>query len=87
MCSTLRSWAAGPSCAGGVRPGGRGLLLPLRHLDELAVGAVRAAGYHYGCAIRRSQLTGPHAMSRICIGDRDGSLRLLTRWYRHHLGW
>ncbi len=62
-----------------------GFCYPYGHLDERAVGAVRAAGYHYGCAIWRSQLTGPHAVARTYIGDRDGSLRLLAKWYRHHL--
>lgn len=64
-----------------------GFCYPYGHLDRLAVNAVRAAGYHYGCAIWRSQLTGLHALPRIYIGDRDGSLRLLAKWYRHHLRW
>ncbi|MBW0010499.1 MAG: polysaccharide deacetylase family protein, partial [Pseudonocardiales bacterium] len=62
-----------------------GFCYPYGHLDELTVGAVRAAGYDYGCAIWRSRLTGPHAPPRTYIGDRDGSLRLLAKWYRHHL--
>jgi hypothetical protein len=44
---------------------------------------VRAAGYHYGCAIWRSPLTGLHALPRTYIGDRDGPLRLLAKWHRH----
>jgi peptidoglycan/xylan/chitin deacetylase (PgdA/CDA1 family) len=62
-----------------------GFCYPYGHVDALAVNAVRAAGYHYGCAIWRSQLTGLHALPRTYIGDRDGSLRMLAKWYRHHL--
>jgi peptidoglycan/xylan/chitin deacetylase (PgdA/CDA1 family) len=64
-----------------------GFCYPYGHLDGLAVNAVRAAGYRYGCAIWRSQLTGLHALPRTYIGDHDGSLRLLAKWYRHHLRW
>jgi peptidoglycan/xylan/chitin deacetylase (PgdA/CDA1 family) len=62
-----------------------GFCYPYGHVDAPAVDAVRAAGYHYGCAIWRSPLTGVHALARSYIGDRDGSLRLLAKWYRHHL--
>jgi peptidoglycan/xylan/chitin deacetylase (PgdA/CDA1 family) len=62
-----------------------GFCYPYGHLDALAVNAVRSAGYRYGCAIWRSQLTGLHALPRTYIGDRDGSLRLLAKWYRHQL--
>jgi peptidoglycan/xylan/chitin deacetylase (PgdA/CDA1 family) len=64
-----------------------GFCYPYGQVNRLAVNAVRAAGYHYGCAIWRSTLTGPHALPRTYIGDRDGSLRLLAKWYRHHLRW
>jgi peptidoglycan/xylan/chitin deacetylase (PgdA/CDA1 family) len=64
-----------------------GFCYPYGHVDTLAVNAVRAAGYRYGCAIWRSQLSGLHALPRTYIGDRDGSLRLLAKWYRHHLRW
>lgn len=60
-----------------------GFCYPYGHLDAPAVEAVRAAGYHYGCAIWRSPLTGQHALPRSYIGDRDGSLRLLAKWYRY----
>lgn len=62
-----------------------GFCYPYGHLDAAAVNAVRTAGYRYGCAIWRSQLTGLHALPRTYIGDRDGSLRLLAKWYRHQL--
>ncbi|MBA2472668.1 MAG: polysaccharide deacetylase family protein [Pseudonocardiales bacterium] len=62
-----------------------GFCYPYGHIDALAVNAVRAAGYQYGCAIWRSPLTAVHALPRSYIGDRDGSLRLLAKLYRHHL--
>jgi peptidoglycan/xylan/chitin deacetylase (PgdA/CDA1 family) len=64
-----------------------GFCYPYGHLNRLALDAVRAAGYLYGCAIWRSPLTGLHALPRTYIGDRDGPLRLLAKWYRHHLRW
>ncbi|MGH4003769.1 MAG: polysaccharide deacetylase family protein [Pseudonocardiaceae bacterium] len=62
-----------------------GFCYPYGHVDATAVNAVRAAGYRYGCAIWPSNLTGLHALPRTYIGDRDGSLRLLAKWYRHQL--
>ncbi|HEY6424644.1 MAG TPA: polysaccharide deacetylase family protein, partial [Pseudonocardiaceae bacterium] len=62
-----------------------GFCYPYGHVDTVALTAVRAAGYRYGCAIWRSPLTGLHALPRTYIGDRDGSWRLLAKWYRHHL--
>ncbi len=62
-----------------------GFCYPYGHVDTLAVNAVRTADYHYGCAIWRSPLTGVHALPRTYIGDRDGSLRLLAKWYQHQL--
>ncbi|MGH3788196.1 MAG: polysaccharide deacetylase family protein [Pseudonocardiaceae bacterium] len=62
-----------------------GFCYPYGHVDSLATDAVRAAGYHYGCAIWRSQVTGLHALPRTYIGDRDGFLRLRAKWYQHQL--
>ncbi|MGQ0717199.1 MAG: polysaccharide deacetylase family protein [Pseudonocardiales bacterium] len=62
-----------------------GFCYPYGHADAAVVNAVRAAGYRYGCAIWPSNLTGLHALPRTYIGDRDGSLRLLAKWYRHRL--
>lgn len=62
-----------------------GFCYPYGHVDAAAVNAVRSAGYRYGCAIWQSQLTSLHALPRTYIGDRDGSLRLLAKWYRHQL--
>ncbi|HET9258375.1 MAG TPA: polysaccharide deacetylase family protein [Pseudonocardiaceae bacterium] len=60
-----------------------GFCYPYGHLDAAALEAVRASGYDYGCAIWRSPLTSTHALPRIYVGDRDGSLRLLAKWYRN----
>lgn len=62
-----------------------GFCYPYGHVNAAVVDAVRVAGYHYGCAIWPSPLTGRHALPRTYIGDRDGSLRLLAKWYRHQL--
>jgi peptidoglycan/xylan/chitin deacetylase (PgdA/CDA1 family) len=59
-----------------------GFCYPYGHLNALAVDAVRAAGYHYGCAIWRSPLTSVHALPRTYVGDRDNALRLRAKWYR-----
>jgi peptidoglycan/xylan/chitin deacetylase (PgdA/CDA1 family) len=59
-----------------------GFCYPYGHVDALAVDAVRAAGYQYGCAIWRSPLTSVYALPRIYVGDRDGALRLRVKWYR-----
>lgn len=62
-----------------------GFCYPYGHVNAAAVNAVRAAGYRYGCAIWPSPLTGLHALPRTYIGDRDGSLRLRAKWYRHRV--
>jgi peptidoglycan/xylan/chitin deacetylase (PgdA/CDA1 family) len=59
-----------------------GFCYPYGHVDALAVDAVRAAGYQYGCAIWRSPLTSVYALPRIYVGDRDSALRLRVKWYR-----
>jgi peptidoglycan/xylan/chitin deacetylase (PgdA/CDA1 family) len=53
------------------------------------VEAVQAAGYRYGCAVARSQFVGRYALPRTYIGDRDGGVRMLAKWFRHKLirGW
>jgi hypothetical protein len=49
------------------------------------VEAVRAAGYDYGCAIRRCAETARHALPRTYVGAADGSARLWAKWARHLL--
>lgn len=53
------------------------------HVDARAVGAVRAAGYEYACAIAPGPLAGRYALPRIHIGDRDTSLRLTAKRLLH----
>ncbi len=53
--------------------------LPLDGLLE----AVRAAGYNYARAIRRSDCRGPHNRPRTYIGDRDSLLFLAAGLLRH----
>ncbi|MDR0344101.1 MAG: polysaccharide deacetylase family protein [Nocardiopsaceae bacterium] len=64
-----------------------GFCYPYGHLDERAVAAVRAAGYSYGCAIWRSEITGLHTMPRFFVGDADRPWRLWAKGVRHWLCW
>ena len=52
-------------------------------VDERAVGAVRAAGYDYACAIDPGPLTGPYALPRIHVGDQDTAWRLTVKRFLH----
>jgi peptidoglycan/xylan/chitin deacetylase (PgdA/CDA1 family) len=60
-----------------------GYCYPYGHVDARAVGAVRAAGYGYACAINPGQLASRYALSRIHVGDRDTSLRLSAKRLLH----
>ena len=62
-----------------------GFCYPYGAVDAAVVAAVREAGYGYGCAIWRSPLSGPHALPRTYVGDRDGTLRLDAKRVRHGL--
>ncbi|MFG2192380.1 polysaccharide deacetylase family protein [Streptomyces sp. NPDC048639] len=53
------------------------------HVDARAAAAVRSAGYDYACAIDPGPLTGPYALPRIHVGDRDTSLRLTVKRLLH----
>jgi peptidoglycan/xylan/chitin deacetylase (PgdA/CDA1 family) len=64
-----------------------GFCYPYGHVDGRVVDRVRAAGYAYGCAIWRSDLTGYHALPRTFIGDFDTSPRLWAKGARHWLRW
>lgn len=64
-----------------------GFCYPYGHVDGRVVDRVRAAGYAYGCAIWRSDLTGYHALPRTFIGDSDTSPRLWAKGARHWLRW
>ncbi|MGP4004612.1 polysaccharide deacetylase family protein [Streptomyces sp. 8N706] len=54
-------------------------------VDRRAVEAVRAAGYSYACAIDPGPLTGPYALPRIHVGDRDTALRLSVKRLLHRV--
>jgi peptidoglycan/xylan/chitin deacetylase (PgdA/CDA1 family) len=62
-----------------------GFCYPYGHLDAEVVGAVRNAGYDYGCAIWPSEYAGRHALTRIYVGDADTSPRLWGKAVRHWL--
>jgi peptidoglycan/xylan/chitin deacetylase (PgdA/CDA1 family) len=62
-----------------------GFTYPFGHVTVREVEAVRAAGYDYGCAIWRSELTGRHTLPRTYVGQADGVLRLLAKRARHVL--
>lgn len=53
-----------------------GFCYPYGTVDRRVVDAVRDAGYGYGCAIDPGPLTGPYALPRLHVGERDTSLRL-----------
>lgn len=62
-----------------------GFCYPYGDLDTAVLDGVRAAGYDYGCAIGGSGLSSRHALPRTYIGDRDASLRLLVKHFRHEV--
>ncbi|MFI8848749.1 polysaccharide deacetylase family protein [Streptomyces sp. 891-h] len=62
-----------------------GFCYPYGRLDSRAVGAVRAAGYSYACAIDPGPLTGVHALPRAYVGSRDTSVRLYLKKVLHPL--
>lgn len=61
----------------------RGFCYPYGDVDATAVDRVAAAGYDYGCAIWRSELTGRHALPRTYVGDTDTGPRLIAKRMRH----
>lgn len=62
-----------------------GFCYPYGTLDRRTVDAVRAAGYAYACAIDPGPLTGPHALPRLHVGQRDTAVRLLLKYKLHRL--
>jgi peptidoglycan/xylan/chitin deacetylase (PgdA/CDA1 family) len=64
-----------------------GFCYPYGHVDGRVVERIRAAGYAYGCAIWRSELTSQHALPRTFIGDSDSGPRLWAKGARHWLRW
>ena len=62
-----------------------GFCYPYGAVDARSVLAVRQAGYSYACAIDPGPLTGPYALPRAHVGQRDGSLRLHLKRVLHPL--
>ncbi|MFI1537721.1 polysaccharide deacetylase family protein [Streptomyces anandii] len=62
-----------------------GFCYPYGRVDARAVAAVREAGYSYACAIDPGPLTGPHALPRVHVGQRDTSWRLHLKHGLHRL--
>ncbi|WP_189413760.1 polysaccharide deacetylase family protein [Streptomyces griseoviridis] len=62
-----------------------GFCYPYGRVDARAVDAVRAAGYGYACAVDPGPLTGPYALPRVHIGQRDTAVRLLLKTRLHRL--
>ncbi|GHE93947.1 polysaccharide deacetylase family protein [Streptomyces griseoluteus] len=63
----------------------RGFCYPYGTLDGRVVEAVRAAGYGYACAIDPGELSGPHALPRVHVGQNDNALRLFLKYRLHRL--
>ncbi|MGW4568778.1 polysaccharide deacetylase family protein [Streptomyces sp. NPDC004561] len=62
-----------------------GFCYPYGTVDRRAVTAVREAGYGYACAIDPGGLTGPHALPRVYVGQRDTAVRLYLKYRLHRL--
>lgn len=62
-----------------------GFCYPYGTLDRRTVDAVRDAGYAYACAIDPGALTGPHALPRVHVGQRDTPVRLFLKYRLHRL--
>lgn len=62
-----------------------GFCYPYGTVDARAVRAVRDAGYAYACAIDPGPLTGPHALPRAHVGERDTGWRLTLKRRLHPL--
>jgi peptidoglycan/xylan/chitin deacetylase (PgdA/CDA1 family) len=62
-----------------------GFCYPYGRVDHRAVDAVRAAGYTYACATDRDDLTGPLALPRAHVGERDTAWRLHLKHRLHQL--
>ncbi|MFJ5773455.1 polysaccharide deacetylase family protein [Streptomyces sp. NPDC093094] len=62
-----------------------GFCYPYGFVDARAVAAVAGAGYTYACAIDPGPLTGPFALPRVHIGQRDTAVRLYLKHRLHRL--
>jgi peptidoglycan/xylan/chitin deacetylase (PgdA/CDA1 family) len=57
-----------------------GFCYPYGHVSGRVVAGTQDAGYHYGCAIWTSELTGQFALPRMYVGSADGPARLRAKW-------
>ncbi|MEU5090990.1 polysaccharide deacetylase family protein [Streptomyces sp. NPDC021356] len=62
-----------------------GFCYPYGSVDARVVAAVREAGYTYACAVDPGPLTGPHALPRLHLGQRDTAWRLHLKHRLHGL--
>ncbi|WP_251093443.1 polysaccharide deacetylase family protein [Streptomyces sp. Caat 7-52] len=62
-----------------------GFCYPYGTVDRRAVEAVRAAGYRYACAVDPGELSGPHVLPRVHIGQNDTAVRLFLKRRLHRL--
>ncbi|WP_030345254.1 polysaccharide deacetylase family protein [Streptomyces sp. NRRL S-1022] len=62
-----------------------GFCYPYGTVDRRAVEAVREAGYAYACAIDPGELTGPHVLPRVYVGQNDTAVRLFLKHRLHRL--
>jgi peptidoglycan/xylan/chitin deacetylase (PgdA/CDA1 family) len=62
-----------------------GFCYPYGAVDSRAAQAVADAGYAYACAIDPGPLTGPMALPRVHIGQRDTAVRLYLKHRLHRL--
>jgi peptidoglycan/xylan/chitin deacetylase (PgdA/CDA1 family) len=62
-----------------------GFCYPYGSFDDRAVGAVRAAGYDYGCVTNDYGHPDRHSLPRFYVGERDDALRLRVKTARHRL--
>jgi peptidoglycan/xylan/chitin deacetylase (PgdA/CDA1 family) len=64
-----------------------GFCYPWGDVDERAVNGVQAAGYHYGCAVQRTDFIGNYAFPRFNVTDADSSYHLWRRGLRYWFRW
>lgn len=62
-----------------------GFCYPYGTADRRVLGAVREAGYAYGCALVPGSLSGPFALPRTHVSHADRSTRLRAKELRHRL--
>jgi len=64
-----------------------GFCYPWGDVDERSVNGVQEAGYHYGCAVYRTDFTGDYAFPRFNITDADSPCHLWRRGLRYWIRW